>query len=121
VDHLGLKSTVPGSVAIDKHPNQLGRERWAWHEERDLQKQFIRTSKGGEVDLCEHNGSTTIVKRLGCFLNETDTHKRIYSAFGYLAPIEFDVLWRCNHGLPPDVYQNQSQVSKCMMPLQFGL
>lgn len=71
------------SMAEVGEPTQNG------HAER-----LMRTIKEEEVALCEYEDFADAYRRLGEFLDEVYTHKRIHSSLGYLTPAEFESQWQ---------------------------
>lgn len=63
-------------------------------EENSYAERLIRTIKEGEVDLYEYYNLPDAVAEIKYFLEEVYQNKRIHSALGYLAPIEFEAAWR---------------------------
>jgi putative transposase len=52
-----------------------------------------------EVDLSEYLDYNDTYHRIGSFLDDVYTHKRIHSSLGYLTPAEFEAQWREEHVL----------------------
>lgn len=57
-------------------------------------ERLIRTVKEEEVHLSDYRDYHDALARLGHFLDEVYTHKRIHSALGYLTPAEYEQQWR---------------------------
>lgn len=57
-------------------------------------ERLMRTIKEEEVSLSEYEDFTDAYQRLGEFLVEVYTHKRIHSSLGYLTPAEFEDEWQ---------------------------
>lgn len=62
-------------------------------------ERLIRTIKEEEVDLSDYTDYRDARQRLGCFLDEVYTHKRIHSSLGYLTPAEFESEWLTKQAL----------------------
>ncbi len=69
-------------------------------EENGFAERLMRTIKEEEVDLSEYLDFHHAYQRLGQFLDDVYTRKRIHSALGYLTPSEFEAQWRSQHLLP---------------------
>jgi putative transposase len=65
-------------------------------------ERLMRTIKEEEVDWSDYEDHTDALGQLRRFLNDDYMHKRIHSALGYLAPVEFDERWQREHDQPPD-------------------
>jgi putative transposase len=63
-------------------------------EENGFAERPMRTIKEEEVDLSEYADFHDAYWRIGRFLEDVYTHKRIHSALGYLTPAEYETLWR---------------------------
>ena len=61
-------------------------------------ERLIRTIEE-EVDLSDHEEYFDAYRRLGHFLDEVHTHKRIHSSLGYLTPAEFESQWLHDHAV----------------------
>lgn len=59
-------------------------------EENGYAERLMRTIKEEEVDLSEYADFHDAYQRIGHFLEDVYTRKRIHSALGYLAPAEFE-------------------------------
>ena len=57
-------------------------------------ERLMRTIKEEEVTLSEYEDFADAYQRLGEFLDEVYTHKRIHSSLGYLTPAEFESQWQ---------------------------
>ena len=53
-------------------------------------ERLIRTIKEEEVDLSDYQDYADAYQQIQQFLEEVYMHKRIYSALGYLTPVEFE-------------------------------
>ena len=63
-------------------------------EENGFAERLMRTIKEEEVDLSEYNDFHDAYQRIGHFLEDVYTRKRIHSALDYLTPAEFEAQWR---------------------------
>ena len=63
-------------------------------EENGFAERLMRTIKEEEVDLNEYRDFHDAYQRIGQFLDDVYTPKRIHSALGYLSPTEFEGQWR---------------------------
>lgn len=63
-------------------------------EENGFAERLMRTIKEEEVDLAEYSDFHDAYRRIGQFLDDVYTRKRIHSALGYLTPAEFEDQWR---------------------------
>jgi putative transposase len=59
-------------------------------EENGFAERLMRTIKEEEVDLSEDVDFHDAYRRIGHFLEDVYTCKRIHSALGYLSPAEFE-------------------------------
>jgi transposase InsO family protein len=57
-------------------------------------ERLMRTIKEEEVDLAEYRDFHVAYRRIGQFLDDVYTRKRILSALGYLTPAEYEAQWR---------------------------
>lgn len=62
--------------------------------ENGYAERLMRTIKEEEVHLSDYRDYDDARVRLGHFLDEVYTHKRIHSALGYLTPAEYEQEWR---------------------------
>lgn len=62
-------------------------------EENGFAERLMRTIKEEEVDLSEYTDFHDAYQRIGRFLEDVYTRKRIHSALGYLTPAEFEAQW----------------------------
>lgn len=65
-------------------------------EENGFAERLMRTIKEEEVDLSEYTDFHAAYQRLGRFLEDVYTRKRIHSALGYLTPAEFEAHWHAH-------------------------
>jgi transposase InsO family protein len=56
-------------------------------------ERLMRTLKEEEVSLTEYTDLEDARERIGRFLGEVYTHKRVHSSLGYQTPAEFEALW----------------------------
>lgn len=63
-------------------------------EENGFAERLMRTIKEEEVDLSEYHDFHDAYTRIGQFLDDVYTHKRIHSSLAYLTPAEFEAQWR---------------------------
>lgn len=66
-------------------------------EDNGFAERLMRTIKEEEVDLSEYADFQDAYQRIGQFLDEVYTRKRIHSALGYLTPAEFEAQWHSQH------------------------
>lgn len=62
-------------------------------EDNGYAERLMRTIKEEEVDLSEYADFHDAYQRIGCFLDDVYTRKRIHSALDYLTPAEFEANW----------------------------
>jgi transposase InsO family protein len=62
-------------------------------EDNGYAERLMRTIKEEEVDLSEYADFHDAYRRIGSFLDDVYTRKRIHSALGYLTPAEFEANW----------------------------
>jgi len=62
--------------------------------ENGYAERLMRTIKEEEVRLSEYRDYLDALTRIGRFLDDVYTHKRIHSALGYLTPAEYEASWR---------------------------
>jgi transposase InsO family protein len=62
-------------------------------EENGFAERLMRTIKEEEVDLSQYYDFHDAYQRVGRFLDDVYTRKRIHSALGYLTPSEFEAHW----------------------------
>jgi putative transposase len=63
-------------------------------------ERLMRTIKEEEVTLSDYQDFADAYRRLGEFLDEVYTHKRIHSSLGYLTPAEFESQWQAQKPAP---------------------
>lgn len=63
-------------------------------EENGFAERLMRTIKEEEVDLSDYSDFHDAYQRIGRFLDDVYTRKRIHSALGYLTPAEFEAQWQ---------------------------
>jgi transposase InsO family protein len=68
-------------------------------EENGFAERLMRTIKEEEVDLSDYSDFHDAYQRIGRFLDDVYTRKRIHSALHYLTPTEFEAQWRDQHYL----------------------
>ena len=61
--------------------------------ENGYAERLMRTIKEEEVYLSEYRDYLDALARIGSFLDDVYTHKRIHSALGYLTPAEYEERW----------------------------
>ena len=66
-------------------------------EENGFAERLMRTIKEEEVDLSEYGDFHDAYQRIGRFLDDVYTRKRIHSALDYLTPAEYEAQWRDQH------------------------
>jgi transposase InsO family protein len=57
-------------------------------------ERVIRTIKEEEIGLWDYRDYDEARIRIGNFIDDVYTHKRIHSSLGYLTPAEFEQHWR---------------------------
>lgn len=89
-DYTGLlkQNTIRVSMAAVGKP-----------EENGFAERLMRTIKEEEVDLSEYRDFHDAYQRIGHFLDDLYTRKRIHSALGYLTPTEFEDQWHCQQAV----------------------
>jgi transposase InsO family protein len=61
-----------------------------------------RSRKEEEAHLSEYRDYLDALVRIGCFLDDVYTHKRIHSALGYLTPAEYEARWHTHQNATPN-------------------
>ncbi|PJF27522.1 MAG: hypothetical protein CUN53_03710 [Phototrophicales bacterium] len=69
-------------------------------EDNGYAERLMRTIKEEEVDLSEYADFYDAYRRIGRFLEDVYTCKRIHSALGYLTPAEFEATWLTQQSQP---------------------
>jgi transposase InsO family protein len=64
--------------------------------ENGYAERLMRTIKEEEVYLSEYRDYLDALTRIGRFLDDVYTHKRIHSALGYLTPAEYEARWHAH-------------------------
>jgi transposase InsO family protein len=62
-------------------------------EDNGYAERLMRTIKEEEIDLSEYADFHDAYQRIGRFLDDVYTRKRIHSALGYLTPAEYEADW----------------------------
>ena len=73
-------------------------------EENGFAERLMRTIKEEEVELSEYSDSYDAYHRIGQFLEDVYTRKRIHSSLGYLTPSEFEAYWVSQQCEPVDIH-----------------
>ncbi len=91
----GVQYASPQYVQVLKERNiQISMAARAEATENGYAERLIRTIKEEEVRLSEYCDYLDALTRIGRFLDDVYTHKRIHSALGYLTPAEYEECWR---------------------------
>jgi transposase InsO family protein len=72
--------------------------------ENGYAERLMRTIKEEEVHLSEYRDYLDALTRIGRFLDDVYTHKRIHSALGYLTPAEYEASWRARQNSTSSVH-----------------
>ena len=78
---------------LKEHEVQISMATVGKPEENGFAERLMRTIKEEEVDLSEYIDFHDAYRRIGQFLDDVYTRKRIHSALGYLSPGEFEEQW----------------------------
>ncbi len=73
-------------------------------EDNGFAERVIRTIKEEEVELSDYDNYADAYARIGHFLEQVYTHKRIHSSLGYLTPLEFEAQWVSQQLVLADVH-----------------
>lgn len=57
-------------------------------------ERWIRTLREEEVELSDYADFADAYRHIDCFIDDVYNHRRMHSALGYLAPVEFEKQWR---------------------------
>jgi transposase InsO family protein len=91
-DSRGLRhAAIYGQPPSETPRNPAHRVMWSTRATFDRCERFIRTLKGENVSLHECEGFHDADARIGEFLIDVYTRKRIHSALDYLTPEEFEI------------------------------
>lgn len=69
-------------------------------EDNGYAERLMRTIKEEEIYLSEYADFHDAYQRIGRFLEDVYTRKRIHSALDYLTPAEFEANWWVPHSEP---------------------
>lgn len=78
---------------LQQHGVQISMAAIGKPEENGFAERLIRTIKEEEVALSEYRDYHDAYCRIGQFLEDVYTRKRIHSSLGYLTPAEFEACW----------------------------
>jgi transposase InsO family protein len=78
---------------LQQHGAQISMAATGKPEENGFAERLIRTIKEEEVELSEYSHYHDAYHRIGQFLEDVYTRKRIHSSLGYLTPAEFEAGW----------------------------
>ena len=84
---------------LKRHHVQISMAAVGKPEENGFAERLMRTIKEEEIDLSEYADFHDAYQRIGHFLDDVYTRKRIHSALGYLTPAEFEAQWRTQQPL----------------------
>lgn len=80
---------------LQEHKVQISMAATGKPEENGFAERLMRTIKEEEVELSEYSDYYDAYHRIGQFLEDVYTRKRIHSSLGYLTPSEFEAYWVC--------------------------
>lgn len=78
---------------LQEHKVQISMAATGKPEENGFAERLMRTIKEEEVELSEYRDYYDAYHRIGQFLEDVYTRKRIHSSLGYLTPSEFEAYW----------------------------
>ena len=78
---------------LQEHKVQISMAATGKPQENGFAERLMRTIKEEEVELSEYSDYYDAYHRIGQFLEDVYTRKRIHSSLGYLTPSEFEAYW----------------------------